>query len=74
MNRNDDDYLEFEGDITAQSGKAILFQAHFWDEPQWLPRSQIVIVPNARGEDETQGNATVRIKAWLCKKNQWSEA
>ncbi len=68
-----DEYLEFEGEITATSGKAVQFLSDYWDEPQWLPRSQIEIVPHPRIAGDAE-RFTVRIKSWLCKKNGWTEA
>ncbi len=74
MRTDDDDYLEFEGEITAQTPKAIQFLAYYWEEPQWLPRSQIEILAGTEEKGDTGPGYTVRIKEWLCKKNGWEEA
>ena len=58
----------FHGYVEAESSKAIYFQSHYWYSPMWLPKSQIEIA--------LPWNCTeiqVRVKNWLCKKNDLHE-
>jgi len=32
------------GYIVAESNRAVLFQDHYWDEPDWMPKTQAAIV------------------------------
>ncbi len=57
----------FEGIIHNSSGKAILFQSHYWEAPLWLPRSQLWL--NQDSEDEW----VIRVKDWLCEKKDLME-
>lgn len=34
---------EFVGYIEHETGRAWLFQDHFWHEPTWLPKSQTTV-------------------------------
>ena len=59
---------EFGGYIEAESHRAILFWGHYWDNPQWLPKSQI--------EQRNPWDCTetlVKVKDWLCKSNDLDE-
>lgn len=35
--------MEFIGYIIVETPRAILFQDHFWGEPDWMPKSQAEI-------------------------------
>lgn len=63
------DDVEFEGNIEQTSAKAFLFQADFWDKPEWIPKSQCDMVPMP--DSDTQGRCTMYIRRWLAKKNKW---
>ena len=69
--RSEEPDVEFEGVIESTTAKAVLFQADEWDKAEWLPRSQCTIVPDH--DSDTQGKATVFIKAWLVEKNGWKK-
>lgn len=34
----------FIGYVIHETPKAFLFQDHFWEEPEWMPKSQMVVV------------------------------
>lgn len=58
--------VEFEGDfLDGSSSKSFLFQGDYWNEPDWIPRSQSEILERdgARGK--------IRVRGWLAKKNGW---
>lgn len=63
------EWTQFIGFIVAYSGKAILFQDHFWWSPRWLPRSQLLFVDPATDTDEN----VIQVKDWLCNKNGLDE-
>lgn len=52
---------QFEGVIVANVGKAVLFHGVYWEEPEWMPKSQIDIL---REPDTSE----VRVLAskWIC--------
>jgi hypothetical protein len=51
------------------SGRALLFQSHYWEAPMWLPLSQVEIIQDFDSPLET----VVKVSAWLCSKNELSE-
>ena len=53
---------EFVGYVVTETPRAFLFQDHFWENPDWLPKSQITTYR----EDNT---TEVRVSAspWICK-------
>lgn len=53
--------MTFEGIIIANTLKSILFHCWYWDEPDWMPKSQIDVL---REEDTNE----VRVLAsdWIC--------
>ena len=65
---DDDDWVTLEGVVETTSGKAILFNGVNFDQPEWLPRSQIEIVEEATRPGEL---TTIRVKSWLARKNGW---
>jgi len=65
---SEDDWVTLEGVIDATSSKAVLFNGVNFDQPEWVPRSQMEIVEEAtRPGDLT----TIRVKAWLAAKHGW---
>jgi hypothetical protein len=69
--RDEEPDLELHGKTTGKaSAKAIEFQADEWDQPEWLPKSQVTVVPDV--EPEEHGACTVFIKQWLARKNGWA--
>jgi hypothetical protein len=56
----------FLGHVETKTPKAVLFQAHDWSEPEWLPSSQVTII-------EHSAETEVHIAAWLVDKNGWDE-
>jgi hypothetical protein len=73
MRGDDDDYLTFEGEILVRSAKAVQFLADFWEEPQWIPLSQSIVIPHVKLDEGGGERYTVQIKSWLCRRNKWSE-
>lgn len=61
--------IELQGVSHGVRGKALYFQADDWDAPEYLPMSQITIVPDR--ESDQHGRCTVFVPAWLAKKNGW---
>lgn len=61
------DRIELEGVVTYATAKAIRFQADYWEQEEWLPRSQVEIT------ELEEGKVRVRIAGWLAKKNGWHE-
>jgi len=60
--------VEFCGYIEAETARAWLFRAHFWDEPTWLPKSQVTI-----RRDLDTDEVSVVLPHWLCVKNSFKE-
>lgn len=54
----------FEGITLVQTGRAVLFQSHYWEGPLWFPTSQIEMRTTYDEPLET----VIKVKAWLCKK------
>jgi hypothetical protein len=61
--------VEIEGVLFGIFGKSAKFQGDFWDEPQFVPLSQCEWDPLPDAEES--GKCTMRIAAWLVKKNGW---
>jgi hypothetical protein len=59
---------QFEGYVTANTPKAILFHGHYWEEPVWLPLSQVTMVLDEDGWD-----VVLSVVDWLSKKNELIE-
>lgn len=55
---------QFIGYIEADTGRAILFHDHFWDDPEWLPKSQVEIF-----KQEGTHELVVRASDWICGKS-----
>lgn len=63
--------IELTGVLVSNGSKmAYNFMADTWTAPEWLPRSQADWVPDP---DRSDGGGTMLIRAWLAKKNNWSE-
>jgi len=60
---------QFLGYVVASSNNALFFKDHFWEEAQWIPKSQCEIIPTDHWITETH----LSIKEWLCGKNGWEE-
>lgn len=52
----------FEGFIHVFTGRAMLFQSHYWDGPVWFPTSQTEIEPDG------DMFVVIRVKDWLPRK------
>jgi hypothetical protein len=72
MARFDDEKdTELQGVLVGNgSAKAYHFMADNWKDPDWIPRSQADWIPDP---DRTDGGGTMMIRAWLARKNDWSE-
>lgn len=66
-----DDYIELTGISFGRRGKAIYFQADYWDAPEYLPASQCDFTADPNSDED--GRGVMRIPGWLAKKNGWSE-
>jgi len=58
------DLTTFEGITLVQTGRAILFQSHYWEGALWFPTSQIEMNTTFDEPLET----VIKVKAWLCRK------
>lgn len=69
--RGADDKYEFEGDVEAVTGKAILFHGDYWEEEKkiWVARSVASIDFDA--DDPTR--ATVLLPGWLVRREGLDE-
>lgn len=65
------DGIELTGVNLGRRGKAWLFQADYWDEPEFVPVGHTEWRPEAGAEEE--GRGVMYIAAWLAKKNGWRE-
>lgn len=63
------EYQEFIGERVHEVPNALYFRAWNWDEPIWLPKSQIEIV----ADDEENGEMMVHIPQWICEKEGINE-
>ncbi len=60
--------MEFLGYIVAGTARAILFQDHFWHEPDWMPRSQIHIT-----DDFDSNEVHIKASPWICQQKNIHE-
>lgn len=51
----------FEGFVVMHTQRAILFQSHYWESPEWMPRSQIEY-----NRCWDTGEVTVVASSWIC--------
>lgn len=58
----------FIGYIEAETGRAFLFRDHFWEKPDWMPKSQITTV-----RDPDSMEVTLEASAWICGQKQIKE-
>lgn len=59
----------FVGTIKFQTGKAILFQDHFWEGPEWMPKSQILSTADPSNPQELH----IQASQWICSAKGISE-
>lgn len=52
--------MTFEGLILANTPKSILFHCHYWEDPEWMPKSQIDVLR----EDDTS-EVRVLTSKWI---------
>lgn len=69
---DDEPDIELTGHLSEpySTPSAWYFEADTWTEPEWLPKSQTTWVAD---ETSTERAGNMFIKAWLAKKNGWSE-
>lgn len=60
--------MQFIGYIIGHTERAILFQDHFWHEPDWMPRSQVDLY-----FDSESIEVTMQASQWICKQKEISE-
>lgn len=63
--------IHLYGILHGTAGKAWMFTADYWEEMQFLPRSQCSFQPDPLSEEP--GRGTMVIPGWLAKKNSWTE-
>lgn len=60
----------FVGYVHAETTGGIMFQDHFWHEPDWFPKSQC----ERRDDiDESSMEVTLIVQEWICEKNGYGE-
>ncbi len=52
----------FIGYVVASTDRAVLFLDHFWSAPDWMPKSQITVLPRDFDSMEVQLDAS----PWIC--------
>jgi len=59
---------QFIGYVVAETPRAFLFLDHFWDDPEWMPKSQSTLV-------RFEGTHEVVLSAskWICEQKQLEE-
>lgn len=60
----------FVGYVEHETDKAILFQDHFWEGPEWFPTSQLQMQRDYTCSLEV----IINVADWLCDKNDIKEA
>lgn len=60
---------QFIGYVLASTTRAILFQDHFWHQPEWFPRSQITVMPPEPDNTEFRFTAS----DWICQQKEVEE-
>ena len=53
---------EFEGYIITETPRAFLFHCHYWEHPDWMPKSQITTY-----RDEGTAEVVIDASPWICK-------
>lgn len=66
MGRNDT--IELLGVVERETPKAVLFRNHGWNDPQWIPISQI---RDSKQTDIDSNEWQMTVAAWLADKNDW---
>lgn len=61
-------FSRFIGYITHETHRAFQFWDHFWEAPEWLPKSQSSV---RRSEESME--VVIDVKDWLCEKNNFQE-
>ena len=51
----------FEGVTVMTTARAILFHGNYWEDPQWMPRSQCEIL-----RCWTTGETIITASDWIC--------
>lgn len=57
---------KFLGIILTETVRAVFFQDWFWEQPQWVPKSQIEFY-------EGKWEVSLMASDWICKQNGWEE-
>lgn len=50
--------------------KAWRFQGDFWDDAEWIPKSNAKFTPDPDSEEH---RGTMYVREWLAKKNGWNK-
>lgn len=59
---------QFVGYVVAETPKALFFQDHYWDGPDWMPKSQCEIVTFHDTHE-----IVIEASTWICKQKQIRE-
>jgi len=62
--------MQFEGFLVFATEKAILFHGHYWEDPMWLPKSQVKMTAE---DNDTTEEATVVLSDWIARENKLRE-
>jgi hypothetical protein len=58
----------FIGYELNSSNRAILFQDHYWEQPEWLPKSAVEIIRNVDTYE-----VRLKLASWFSSKNGFRE-
>lgn len=59
---------QFEGYILHDTNRAVLFQSHYWEEPDFMPKSQIEII-----RDPDTDEVVLIASSWISKQKGLKE-
>lgn len=58
----------FEGFMIAETPRAWLFQSHYWEKPEFVPKSQTTILETGMSME-----VVLTLSDWICGKNSFEE-
>ncbi len=53
--------MEFIGYVVAETQRAVLFHDHYWENPDWMPKSQVTF---HRSDDTPE--VVIKASQWIC--------
>lgn len=59
---------QFIGYVEVEMPKAVFFKDHYWEKPDWMPKSQIEMV-----EFDDTMEVVITATSWICKQKDIRE-